>query len=473
MLITVGIMFLLWVLQILFFNVFYEKMKEGEIAKNAQTLSSYKYVDDLNNARYKMMLLDGIYSDVYVRQGNVFRTPLNMEIYSQGQELYDDNILFELVNKIDMSRNGEASVVLPNHMGEEYKLMLYGVKTELQDSENSLYVITYSMLSPTGPTVGILLNQLIWVSVIAIVLTLLIAFFLSRRISKPIRKIAQTAEELGKGNYNVHFEEYEYEEINYLSSTLNYATVELGKTEQMRKDFIASVSHDLRTPLTMIKAYGELIRDISGDNKEKRDKNLQVIIDESDRLSDLVTDCLDLSKLQAGTEDLKLTAVDLKEETEFVCNQFDIYRENQGYTIEAKFEGDDFLVLADKGKIHRVLYNLIGNAINYTGEDKKILLLVNSDEKGVSFFVKDTGKGIAKEDLQQIWERYNRGSHKQKKQVVSTGLGLSIVKEVLQAHKVKFGVDSELGKGSTFWFVFPKESFAKGGEITQTNKNSL
>ena len=240
-----------------------------------------------------------------------------------------------------------------------------------------------------------------------------------------------------------------------VSGIVEYARTEISRADVMQKELIANVSHDFKTPLTMIKAYASMIREISGDNKQKRDAHAKVIFDECDRLTLLVSDLLDLSKLRAGLVKEERTAFDLSEEVRAVAERFSYLRETEGLAIEEEI-ADGLFVTADKDRIAQVLYNLIGNAVNYTGEDdKRIRIRLYVKGKYARFEVIDTGKGIPADEVDTIWDRYYRSGKTHKRPVSGTGLGLSIVKSILLQHDFPFGVISEEGKGSCFWVEFP------------------
>ena len=213
---------------------------------------------------------------------------------------------------------------------------------------------------------------------------------------------------------------------------------------------------ELKTPLTMIKAYASMIQEISGDNPEKRTKHTQVIIDESDRLTSLVNDILNLSKIRSGMDTLKLTTFNLSEFVHTVLERFDYLTETKGYTITRDIE-DELYTEADMEKIEQVVYNLVGNAVNYTGDDKVIRVGLHREGKAIRFTVGDTGKGIPPEELETIWDRYYSSAETHKRPIKGTGLGLSIVKTILLKHGFDFGVESEVGKGSTFYVLFPEK----------------
>ena len=309
-------------------------------------------------------------------------------------------------------------------------------------------------LYPTSSTVRILYNILVTIIFFAIVLVFGMALYLSQRISKPIKDITRSAEQLGQGNFDVEFKGGHYSEITELADTLTIAEGEMKKTEMYHKDLIANVSHDIKTPLTMIKSYAEMIRDLSGNDPEKRKKHLDIIIEEADRLNVLVNDMLSLSRLQSHKLKLETSRFNMSDAAKDVLSSYDILKEQEGYDIEFNDEGPLY-VEADESKIRQVMNNLMTNAVKYCGEDKKIIVSVKKSGKDAVFQVSDHGQGIAPEEIPHVWDRYYQSSTHHVRETSGTGLGLSIVKEILKLHDARYGVDSEVGKGSTFWFALP------------------
>ena len=305
-----------------------------------------------------------------------------------------------------------------------------------------------SVISPIGATVHTIRIQLIYISIIMVVLSLVIALLISIRIAKPIIKITDSANEIAKGDYNVKFEGEGYKEIEELSDTLNYTAKELAKTENLQRELIANVSHDLRTPLTMITGYSEVMRDIPGENTPE---NVQVVIDEAKRLTNLVNDLLDISKLQSGVSTLELKEYDLTESIKSVIDRYAKLVEQNGYTIEFDYN-QNVRCEADEFKIYQVIYNLVNNAVDYSGEAKYVKVRQIVTGSIVRIEVMDKGEGIEKDKLESVWERYYKIDKKHKRTVMGTGLGLSIVNNILKLHNANYGVESELGFGSTFWF---------------------
>ncbi len=321
--------------------------------------------------------------------------------------------------------------------------------------EGAYVLVTYSLTIVHG-TVKTLKIYLIIVGVIVLLGSLLVTYAFSQKLTRGLKSMSDTAVKLAEGDYTVKFTNADYTEMAQLSDTLNYVRDEVKKSEDFRREILANVSHDLKTPLTMIKAYASMIKEISGDNKEKREKHLQVIIDEADRLTGLVNDVLSVSKLQSNIEEINFKVFNLTELVYGIINRFGYLQESQGYNLMVDID-KDLYTRADEEKISQVIYNLLGNAANYTGKDKTVYISLKADLDGkrIKFSVRDTGKGISKEALPEIWDRYYRVKENHQRPVKGTGLGLNIVKVILQNHAFDFGVDSAIGEGSTFWVDFP------------------
>ncbi len=298
-----------------------------------------------------------------------------------------------------------------------------------------------------------------WLSLATAVFSVVLAFlasgFVAMLITKPVTEVTQQAKELASGHYDFTVKrDYFCTEISELADALDYARQEVSKADAMQRELIANVSHDFKTPLTMIKGYASMILEISGDDKEKREQHARVIIEESDHLTALVEDLLDLSKLRAGVGAHAPATFNLSESVYKIAARFDYLVETQGYRFETEIE-EDLYAYADRGRIEQVIYNLLGNAANYTGEDKRVLIRLFATEKGTRLEVEDTGKGIPAEEIDTIWDRYYRAQNTHKRPAQGTGLGLSIVKNILSVQGCPFGVTSQVGKGSCFWVEFP------------------
>ena len=292
---------------------------------------------------------------------------------------------------------------------------------------------------------------MIYITIISSLLALALALYLANRISKPIKRITNSAAEMGRGNYSVKFEGGHYTEITDLADTLTNASQELEKTDMYQKDLIANVSHDLRTPLTMIKSYAEMIRDLSGDNPVKRDAHLHVIIEEADRLNVLVDDMLNMSRMQSKKIVLERHDFDIKSAAGSLLSSYDILVEQEGYKFTFNCPRS-IMINGDENKIKQVISNLINNAVKYCGKDKQVIITIKKTGKKMRCEITDHGAGIAPDEINHVWERYYKSSTHHVRPTEGSGLGLSIVREILTLHKANYGVESTVGKGSTFWF---------------------
>lgn len=317
------------------------------------------------------------------------------------------------------------------------------------------YIMLNTSLQPLDSTVSILKVQMFQVVLSMMILGFGISIFLSRLISTPITRITLSAEKLAQGDYNVKFNGRGYTETEKLADTLNYASKEITKIDTMRRDLMANISHDLRTPLTMVKAYAEMIRDLSGDDPERRNEHLGIIIEESDRLAALVNDIMDLTKLENGSTELNLESFCVGSRLKEIMTRYSLLSERDGYKFYVSAP-DDVWAKADLIKFDQVIYNLVNNAVNYSNDRKDIYVMAVADNDSVEISITDTGDGIAEDLMPLIFDRYYR-AEKHKREVIGTGLGLSIVKQIFILHGFRFGVRSELGTGSTFWFSMNRE----------------
>lgn len=354
-----------------------------------------------------------------------------------------------------LSSTGDKAVVYEDPTGE----YVYGAGMNVYegaDKVDTVYLYVCKSLQLSESVVSQMTVRTLLMAIFVLILSFALSGALSGFLAKPITEMTEKAKLLARGDFSVDFQGKSYcSEMDMLAGTLNFARDEISKADQMQKELIANVSHDFKTPLTMIKAYASMIEEISGDNPEKRAKHTRVIIDEADRLASLVNDVLDLSKIRSGINSLRPEIFDLSEYTFEVLDKFGYLTETQGYKFKTDIE-DALYTEADPLKIGQVLYNLIGNAVNYTGEDKCVTVALKRQSDGVlRFSVSDTGKGIKPEEISTIWDRYYRSADAHKRPVKGTGLGLSIVKTILEKHNFRFGVESVVGKGSTFYVLFP------------------
>ena len=459
---TLIIIILLWLFQTVFLDAIYGAVKRRDMRNCAEFLCEAVLGDDLDSAvveasnKYDCCISIFKIEDnrgELVASSHIQTTCMihNLVANSLFNELYEaakEHGTYERRVRLDF--DGSDALISPDRKGEKGPSSVIVASCVTEGATDHL-VLVDSEIVPIAATTRVLTYQLIAISAILLIASVVISLVISKRLAKPIVKMKDEASLLAKGRYDVDFTSGGFREAKELGSALNYAAGELSKLDDMQKELIANISHDLRTPLTMIRGYSEVMRDIPG---EMNGENIQVIIDETTRLSSLVSDLLDLSKLTENGAAIERSDFSLTEAVKETIARYSHLVERDGYTLEFA-EDCDARVYADKTRILQVIYNLLSNAINYTGEDKKVTVTQTVAGGKVRISVTDTGEGIPEDQLPLIWDRYYKigGFHNRGR--VGTGLGLSIVKNVLTQHDADFGVSSTPGAGSTFWFELP------------------
>ena len=441
---TFIILGVIWLLQILSLDIYYEMSKKSEIKNIASKVKSAYAENDYSNILDNLAYREDVCIEIIEDKNISYFT----DSASRGC-LIGSNELNSYKLSFMSSGNNSVTYRVINPRFKN-KALIYGLKID----ENT-YAFISTSLEPISSTVSLLKRQLILTIGIVLLVAFLIAYTISKKISSPIEKITSISKKMSSGIYDVNFDTgTDINEIKELEITLNKMSEELSKTENLRREFLANVSHDLKTPLTLIKANAEMVRDLNYNNKEKREKSLNTVTSEVDRLNLLVEDILDLSKIQSNAGDLDLEEFNISEIIRTIVERFNVLCERDGYSIECDLF--DFNITADKKKIEQVIYNLITNAINYTGDDRKVFIKMKDDNNKVKVEIIDTGNGINDEDLEHIWDKYYKADKKYKRVTYGTGLGLSIVKNILNLHKFEYGVESKKNEGTTFYFYVKK-----------------
>ncbi len=442
---VIGIMGLVYFVQTTFLDDFYKANKAKSLQSVAQDVALLIGEDDFDD------IIDHISmsNEVCVR---VVSNDMNYS-YTGACTLrgVDNSTVNAIAAEVDKTENKEKlfdNFRYQRHFMEKPEDVFIFAKLITYQDEMIL-IMTSSGITPLNTTISTIKSQYLLILAIIIAMTLVLALIISRYIIGPIKQINSESKNLAKGEYDSRSVRTQSLEFSELNETLENANKDILKADKAKKELLGNVSHDLRTPLTMIVGYGEMIRDLPEENTPE---NINVIIDEAKRLSTLVDDLIDISKADQTSMELNREKIDLKELLESVYHQYDKYCETQGidFSLDCQAEGE---IDADVKRIRQVLYNFINNSLNYNSKEKqKIVLGSEKIEDGIRIYVYDNGDGIAKEDIGNVWDRYYKVDKEHKRHHIGSGIGLSLAKQLLDAHGMECGVESVPGEYSKFYF---------------------
>ena len=325
---------------------------------------------------------------------------------------------------------------------------IYSKLSKVND-ENVLIMLSTSIV-PLQSTIDTMYDQFNIIIIVVVIATILLALCLSSLIVKPIKKIEMEATNLPSGKYDHKLIKTDAREIENLNNTLARANEEIIKADVARKELIGNVSHDLRTPLTMIVGYGEMIRDFPEENNAE---NINVIINEAKRLSTLVDDLLDLSKVESGKIEFHNKDIKISDLLGSVYDQFEPYCKANNIELVLNVEDSDVVVSVDENRLKQVLHNFMSNALNYNdAKDTKIIIGEEKVDGAYRIYVYDNGSGVKEEDKDKIWNRYYKVDKEHKRSHIGSGIGLSLCKDILDKMGYKYGVDSVYKEYSKFYF---------------------
>ena len=456
----------MWLFQIVWLDDFYRYYKTNQVASAAKAV-----LDNIDNEEVEVLadqlasqndvcilVLDSKYRPVISSEDTQFCLIHRMDVRDlswwceripkDGSTLVEQFNVQPFQNDRYNARRFVGSV--PPMAETNHQSLLYAQRITLPD-ETSGYILLNTIITPLDATVTTLRSQLLLITTVVLVGALLLALLISRNVSRPIIETNEAARELSHGRYVQPRHGGNYREMAELNATLARAADDLNQVERLQHELIANISHDLRTPLTMIGGYAEVMRDIPGENTPE---NMQIVIDETARLSSLVGEVLDFSRLQSGALPMNVAPFDLTGTVQEIIGRIGKLVESDGYTV--CFEPETHLTVhADEARINQVVYNLVGNALTYTGEDKRVEVTQEVRDGRVRIAIRDTGKGIPENELPLIWNRYYRTGETHRRAIIGSGLGLSIVQSILEQHHAPYGVESQLGEGSVFWFELP------------------
>jgi len=445
---------ILWAAQVVFLEDFYLKTKKDEILQSTKDIAfsiNTKGLEQSANTLLEIGLRNTVCIDVSDINGQQI---VGYEGLGENCFLHMNRHNKSVILAGAIKSSGVYVVTDIKHPKFDTRFYNCAVINTTKDGTQYAIMVT-ATLAPVKEATGVIKTQLIYLSIALMIFATIVAFLISRSLTRPIRKLSRAATEIAHGNLNVDVEVKSNDELGKLSQNFAYMQKELAKVSILQKELVANISHDMRTPLTMIRGYAEAIKDITGDDKQVREHQLDIIVDEANRLNTLVNDVMDLSLIQAGQTKMNFKTFDIKQTVSAILERFELLEQTRGF--EFIFNSPEkMLVFGDEARVEQVIYNLLINAVNHIGTQKHITVTIFEKENRCRLEIADTGEGIAQEDLPLIWDRYYKPYKRVEGKAMGTGLGLSIVKAILISHNSSFGVYSTLGVGSTFWFTLEK-----------------
>ncbi|MBZ2174503.1 HAMP domain-containing histidine kinase [Schnuerera sp. xch1] len=301
-----------------------------------------------------------------------------------------------------------------------------------------------SSLRETNLVINGIYQTLLLIGVIVIIISGLVSIFLSNTITQPLREVTTVAEKMADGQLKIRSKKRFNDEIGKLSDTLNYMAEELIKKEQLKNDFISSISHELRTPLTSIKGWAITLKSDKSNDDELLMDGLNIIEKESDRLSTIVDELLDFSRLVSGRITVEKEEMSIIGSIKQIGKQLRPRANDKNIKFDVSFELDLPNIVADENRIKQVLINLLDNALKFTQQGGKVSLEALKDNDNILIKVKDNGSGIHEEDIPYITEKFYKGKNSK----ANSGLGLSICDEIVKLHGGSIEIKSKLNQGT-------------------------
>ena len=315
-------------------------------------------------------------------------------------------------------------------------------------------IIVAKPAASLGEVVGDLMPRLLFSGLIGVAAALVLGFLLSQSVAAPLRNIARAARSVARGNYRQRVPATGPTEVRDLAANFNRMTEEVQRSQQTLRDFLANISHELKTPLTSIHGFSEALLDGTIDDPTGIQRSARIINDESNRVLRLVQELLDLSRIESGQVSMEQDNLNLNELFEHVAEVFALRSEDSGVKLEINLQGQP-QIRGDFDRLEQVLNNLLDNAFRHTPEGGTVRITSrNFQPDVVQVTVSDTGCGISDDDLPHLFERFYRAraNNNQKK---GHGLGLAISREIVRAHGGEIWATSEPNKGTTFVFTLP------------------
>jgi two-component system, OmpR family, sensor histidine kinase VanS len=463
------------IIQSLFFERFYISKKKSDLKSNIESFrADYNKAQDTVAAMEVAAEYEANNNIKIVILDSASRLKLNQSRFrNDGTKTKDLTDFIRLWSEQDSKEmlvdNKTQSYVISNRDSDTRNIVSINY-----NSEKTEVIFALSSLQPVNEAVGVIEKLYLYFAIAAVLFTIILALIYSKMIAKPLVKINKVATKMAQLDFTEKCEEANQDEIGNVAASLNFLSENLDnaltslkqantkleediekerKLEKMRREFVASVSHELKTPISLIDGYAVGLKDNIFEG-EDRDYYLDIIIDESEKMGNLVSDMLDLSYLESGSFKLRREEFNITELIEHTLKKYGSMFEEKKTALKLNLF-DNVAVNADWNRLEQVLTNFITNALRHVNEEGTIYVGMSDKDNGISIEVENTGSSIAEEDLIKIWDKFYKVDKARTRKLGGTGIGLSIVKNILLHHEYSFGTENT-DRGVRFYFIVPK-----------------
>lgn len=423
---------------------------KSELITDSTFYNSKFYDDELDKTQYESAAKDFVKKFVHLpyhiqvtdNRGNILaetlsRHEFNVKIYPDVQEALK-NKLGVFIGKDISSQTKIMAMSTPITGKEEMILGVIRFSVSLENTYDAMNAINYFFIV---------------FGLVIILLSIIISTIISKTITKPIQHITNISNEMAKGNLSIRAEKHRNDEIGILSDAINHMADEIQKSENLKNEFISSVSHELRTPLTSIRGWSITLKNTPLEDKEDIVMGIDIITEESERLSTMVEELLDFSRLTSNTLVLSKKNFDINDLIKRVLYQLKHKAKSKNIILGSVLKERSIIIFGDENRLKQVLINVIDNAIKFTPESGEIKVQLATFENEILIIVKDNGIGISKEEIAQIKQKFVKG--KNTGDLKGLGLGLAISDEIINGHNGSLIVKSEKSIGTEIMIKIP------------------
>lgn len=450
------------ILYLIFFNLaqkYFFSIEGIEVGARVQKISSLLTEPIINGSQKKIEDLTQTLSFTYGSTIWVINKDGEVIASTNEEDLENLNLKDEEIEGVL-----KGNFVTKQVAGPDYNSLFNVVP--IVDEESNTVVGAVAVTASLGRLNNIMANiarYAFYAIIILFPFAVIVGIFISRIISRPIEKMSEVAQEISDGNFTKRVDYKANGELERLIGTFNLAVSkvvesleEKDKLMKLQNDFLSNISHEFRSPLTSLRGFLELLQD-KKINPEDDQNYINIMLQDALHLNRLVEDLINLSSLQSGNISLKLAPLKANELLEWIQQRYTIQAEEKGIYLNVTLLSNSPTIVVDKDRIHQVLINLLDNAFRYTSKDEYIDVYARivSGSEVITFSVKDSGLGIPPDHLEHIWDKFYKVEEARTRTDTGSGIGLAIVKQIVEMHGGRVYVESTTDKGSIFSFTLP------------------